>query len=222
MPAIKAQPYAHVMLIDGNDERGIDVGLLTKDTFPVRSIRTHVYDSDAAGVIFSRDCAEYEIGLPSGQSLWVLVNHFKSKGYGTPAENNAKRRRQAQRVRNIVEEHLANGHALVAVIGDMNDTPESEPLQPLLAASSPLRDVANHPQFDDGGRPGTHGNCAAGSKLDYILLSPALFGVMRAGAIERRGMWGGKNGTLWPRFEEVGQASHAASDHAGIWVDLDL
>ncbi|MCA3365145.1 MAG: endonuclease/exonuclease/phosphatase family protein [Roseomonas sp.] len=222
MPAIEAEPYAQVMLIDGNDDRGIDVGLLAKDGYPVRSIRTHVYDADAGGIIFSRDCAEYEIGLPSGQSLWVLVNHFKSKGYGTRANNDAKRRRQAQRVRDIVEARLAEGHAFVAVIGDLNDTPDSAPLQPLLAASSPLRDVADHPNFDDGGRPGTHGNCAAGSKLDYILLSPALFNVVRAGAIERRGMWGGKNGTLWPRFEEVEQALHAASDHAGLWVDLDL
>ena len=222
MPAIQAEPYAQVMLIDGNDDRGIDVGLLTKEGFPVRSIRTHIYDADDAGVIFSRDCAEYEIGLPSGQSLWVLINHFKSKGFGKPADNDAKRRRQAQRVRDIVAERLADGHDLVAVIGDLNDTPESTPLEPLLAAGSPLRDVADHPHFDDGGRPGTHGNCTAGTKLDYILLSPALFSLVRAGAIERRGMWGGKNGTLWPRFAEVSQAIHAASDHAGLWVDLDL
>jgi hypothetical protein len=28
---IKDAPYAHIMLIDGNDDRGIDVGLLTRE-----------------------------------------------------------------------------------------------------------------------------------------------------------------------------------------------
>src|SRR4051794_906492 len=30
--------YGHVMLVDGNDDRGIDVGLLTKDGYALRSI----------------------------------------------------------------------------------------------------------------------------------------------------------------------------------------
>jgi len=40
--------------------------------------------------------------------------------------------------------------------------------------------------------------------------------------VERRGMWGGKNGSLWPRFPEVTNADEAASDHAALWVDLDI
>jgi hypothetical protein len=33
-------------------------------------------------------------------------------------------------------------------------------------------------------------------------------------------MWGGVNGTLWPRFDELTSADQAASDHAALWVDL--
>ena len=58
LPRVGGTPYEHVMLIDGNDDRGIDVGLLTRAAFPIRSIVSHVYDTDAGGVIFSRDCAE--------------------------------------------------------------------------------------------------------------------------------------------------------------------
>ena len=86
--------YPHVMVIDGNDDRGIDVGLLTKPAFPIAGIRSHVDDTDTTGTIFSRDCPEYRIALPGGGQLTVLVNHFKSKlGGGTAA--NTKRRRQA-------------------------------------------------------------------------------------------------------------------------------
>lgn len=222
MPIVGASPYRHVMLIDGNDERGIDVGLLARAAHPIRSMRSHVDDRDEQGPIFSRDCPEYELALPGGGSLWLLVNHLKSKGYGRQADNDALRFRQAARIRELCEAHLAAGHVHLALVGDLNDTPASAPLAPLLGQGSPLRDASTHPAFDDGGRPGTHGHCTARSKIDYILLSPALFERMTAGGIERRGMWGGKNGTLWPRFPEVASAKDAASDHAAIWADVSL
>lgn len=214
--------YHHVMLVDGNDERGIDVGLLTRRDYPVLSIRSHVHDADAQGAIFSRDCAEYQIGLPSGKSLWLLLNHFKSKGYGEQAANNAKRKRQAQRVREIYDAHIAEGDDWLVMMGDLNEVPGNDPLTPLLRSGSTLRDVASHPKYDNGGRPGTHGNCTASGKFDYILLSPGLFDKVKAAGVERRGMWGGSNGRLWPHFAEVSRAEEAASDHAALWVELAI
>ncbi len=76
--------------------------------------------------------------------------------------------------------------------------------------------------FAHGGRPGTHGNCTASSKIDYILLSADLFVRIRSAGVERRGMWGGVNGTLWPHFPEVEKAMDAGSDHAALWVDIDV
>jgi hypothetical protein len=52
--------YPHVMLIDGNDDRGIDVGLLTRPAFPIRGIRSHVDDTDVDGEVFSRDCPTHQ------------------------------------------------------------------------------------------------------------------------------------------------------------------
>ena len=37
--------YRHIMLIDGNDERGIDVGLMTRADFPIETIRSNVSES---------------------------------------------------------------------------------------------------------------------------------------------------------------------------------
>src|SRR5262249_139784 len=90
MPQVGAAPFTHVMLIDGNDERGIDVGILSKAGFDIALMRSHVDDQDAKGTIFSRDCAEYEVHTPNGNTLLVLLNHFKNKGYGKPAESAAK------------------------------------------------------------------------------------------------------------------------------------
>jgi endonuclease/exonuclease/phosphatase family metal-dependent hydrolase len=214
--------YDHIMLIDGNDERGIDVGILTRGNHPIQSIRSHVDARDAGGVVFSRDCAEYEIRTPSGATVWVLLNHLKSKGYGKAAQNDAKRKRQATYVRALYDQHIGAGHSNVVVMGDFNDTPGNEALAPLLADGSTLKDISQHPGFSDGGRPGTYGNCTASNKIDYILLSPALFAVVASSGVERRGMWGGKNGTLWPHFPQVKSDKEAASDHAALWVDLNV
>jgi endonuclease/exonuclease/phosphatase family metal-dependent hydrolase len=220
LSGVGGTPYDFVMLIDGNDERGIDVGICTRAKFPIFEMRSHVEDRDADGVIFSRDCPEYCVHTPSGERLWVLVNHLKSKGFGLPKESSARRLRQATRVRAIYDDLLASGETLVAVVGDLNDTPDSDPLEPLLTSS--LKDISTHPNFDDGGRPGTYGNGTAGNKIDYVLLSPELFARATGGGIFRRGVWGGKNGDLWEHYPEMERAEHAASDHAAIWADLDL
>ena len=178
------------MLIDGNDDRGIDVALLTQAGYPLGTIRSHVDDTDDQGVVFSRDCPEYEVRTPGGHRLVVLVNHLKSKGYGSQAANNARRLRQAQRVADIYRRLRKDGVAYVAVLGDFNDTPTSAPLAPLLTGTD-LRDISTHPGFDDGGRPGTFGTCTAANQIDYILLSPALFAKTTGGGIYRMGAWGG-------------------------------
>ena len=219
---VGGQKYGHVMLIDGNDARGIDVGIMTRQSFDIKSIVSHVDDTDDQGKVFSRDCVEYEITTPSGNKLLVLVNHFKSKGYGSQQGNDAKRRRQAKRVREIYEKRLNEGFEFIAIAGDLNDTPDREPLKPLLGDGSNLIDIMNHPNFAGDGRQGTHGNGAEDSKLDYILMSPKLASKVQAGGIERRGVWGGKNGDLFPHFPEIEIAKDAASDHAALWVDLNM
>ena len=214
-------PFDHVMLVDGNDDRGIDVGIVTGARYEISTIRSHVDDADAGGQIFSRDCPEYTITTPSGQRLVLLINHLKSKGFGKTADNNARRERQATRVAQIYRRLRKDGEKNIAVLGDLNDIPGSAPLQPLLV-NTDLRDIATHPTFTSDGRPGTFANGTKSNKIDYILLSPALFKLVTGGAIFRRGVWGGKNGTLWPHYPTMTKASEAASDHAALYADINL
>ncbi|MGN7701298.1 endonuclease/exonuclease/phosphatase family protein [Cellulosimicrobium sp. 22601] len=214
--------YPHVMVIDGNDDRGIDVGLLTTRPYRIGSVRSHVDDRDSRGrLVFGRDCPEYAVELPDGGTLTVLVNHFKSKGYGTQAESDATRRRQATRTAAIYAGLRARGEENVVVVGDLNDTPSSTPLRPLLERTD-LRDVSEHPAFRGDGRPGTYGNGTASQKIDYVLLSPALFERTVGGSVFRKGVWGGANGTLFPHYDTMTSATHAASDHAALYADVDL
>ena len=219
LEAVGGSPYNHVMLIDGNDDRGIDVALMTRTGHEIVAIASHVDDTDAKGEIFSRDCPEYTIATPAGERIVLLVNHLKSKGFGRQSSSNNKRERQARRVAQIYRRLSADGQTNVIVLGDLNDTPGSAPLAPLLAKTD-LRDITTHPKFTSDGRPGTFGNGAASNKIDYILLSPPLFQRVNGGGIFRKGVWGGKNGTLFPHYPTITRAVEAASDHAAVYADI--
>jgi endonuclease/exonuclease/phosphatase family metal-dependent hydrolase len=121
---------------------------MSKDVFEFETAHTHIFDRrDNDQPIFSRDCPEYVIRTPGGNDVLVLGNHFKSKRGG----GDAQRRRQATRVRDIVNQRLA---AHPNLLGDLNDTPDSPTLAPLLK-ETPLEDISASPHFDDGGFPGT-------------------------------------------------------------------
>jgi len=222
LPARNGKPFAHVMVIDGNDERGIDVGLMTAEAFPIGNIRSHVDDKDADGkLIFSRDCPEFFLPLKNGETLLVLVNHLKSKGYGSKSSSDARRKKQAQRVKEIYEQRRKEGQKYIAITGDFNDTPDSQALKPLLQETD-LRDIFAHEKFDNGGYPGTWGNCNASNKLDYILLSPALWEKVKTGGVFRKGMWPGVRPAKWETYAELKKEVNAGSDHAAIWVEFDI
>lgn len=121
----------------------------------------------------------------------------------------------------IYESLRAARKQFVAVAGDFNDTPSSAPLRPLLQETD-LRDASAHPAFDDGGFAGTFGSCTAGNKIDYLLLSPALFARVQGGGVCRKGMWPGVKPVKWATFPEIKRPEDVASDHAALWVDADL
>ena len=216
-------PYDQVMLIDGNDDRGIDVGLLTRDDHSITEIRTHLYDADKAGVIFSRDCAEYHIRVRGTHHLVVLVNHFKSKGYGSKNDPIGARRRfrQAARLAAIYQDLRDRDLAHVAVLGDFNDTITSDALKPLVERTD-LRDVSEHPNFEWNGRKGTFKSGNEDDKIDYVLLSPELFALTTGGAVFRKGVYrGNRTKDPWDIFDTMTKPQHEASDHAAIYADID-
>jgi len=216
--------YDHVMLIDGNDDRGIDVGIMTRADFDITSIRSNVDLDDAVGEVFSRDCPQYAIRMPGGATVHVLVNHFKSQsGGGGP-----KRRRQATAVRGIVDGLVAQGEHVI-VLGDLNEGPaavgsQAANLAALFNNQSPLVDCYALPDFEVGNRPGTFDSCGIRNRLDYILISQSLVPSFAGGSVFRNGLWGSRvtRPTNWETYPDMTRSSEQASDHAAVFVDIDL
>jgi endonuclease/exonuclease/phosphatase family metal-dependent hydrolase len=212
--------YAHNLLVDGNDDRGIDVGLFSQ--FEIRSVRSHIDDTytDKKGQlqrVFSRDCPEFEVALPSGKPVWILCNHFKSKGYGSQAANNSKRTQQAKRVRKILGRfNLATDYVVVA--GDLNDTPNSQPLKPLLDTPNLFDLLASNKL---SGPRWTYQD--AKDQIDYLLVSKALRDTLKKAGIERRGIFSADNFKgKFPHFPEVTGKVTQASDHAAVWAEFAI
>ena len=72
--------YPHVMVIDGNDQRGIDVGVMSR--YPINGIRSHVDDLNPNGERNVRATSEYVIELSDTKRIVIIPNHFKSKRGG--------------------------------------------------------------------------------------------------------------------------------------------
>jgi endonuclease/exonuclease/phosphatase family metal-dependent hydrolase len=222
--------YAHALLIDGNDPRGIDVAVLSN--FPITRIRTHIDDTSPGGngrpeKIFSRDCLEVTFDI-SGTPLTLYVNHLKSQYRDNPA----RRLLQAQTVAELIQERFGPGAntGLFAVVGDFNQVPGDASLAPLTRAAwltGPIADLPPDQQwthvYESGGR------VRSVSQLDYILLSQELASRHRGGAIiERRGLarYSGLNAyypDTAPRIlRTVGAPGTEASDHCPVFVDIEV
>jgi len=225
--------YRHVALIEGNDRRLIDVGVLSK--LPLGAITSHqtaTHPDDPVRPVFGRDLLEVEVLKANGNRLFTLYNnHLKSHfvPFGEdPVQGaldaNARRRRQAETVSRIVSARQRAGAKFV-ILGDMNDPPDSADLAPMLTVDNrPLSNGLSNavetrpPKTETAGQgPGpqtanwTHRFNPPGpefpryEQFDQIWLSDSLAPRLQSAHIDRRTKHGGDG-----------------SDHDPAWVVLDL
>jgi endonuclease/exonuclease/phosphatase family metal-dependent hydrolase len=191
-------------LLEGNDPRGIDLGLLSiKELRPVtRSHAHHTFDSldlyaddrlegghiNPSDRVFRRDCLEAEFEV-SGQPLTLFVCHFKSQAGGGWAKerNDGIRSAEARAVRKIIEAKFDDpANANWIILGDLNESawttksidrdPRRVNLNTLELA--PLLDGFAHNAIEQADKMErwTHYYAADNkySQLDYILVSPKI------------------------------------------------
>ncbi|GKW32421.1 endonuclease/exonuclease/phosphatase family protein [Pectobacterium versatile] len=223
-----------VMIDSPNDPRGIDVACLTR--YRISQLRTHIFDAGKQfDPVFSRDCLEVTLDACLKQPIYILCNHFKSQSGQTEEERQRgaqKRRDQSERVAEIVQQTYDLKKDYVVILGDLNED-SSNPWQSLAPLFS-LPDL--HPVIDperpekerytyyfSGGKKGARLN-----QLDYIFLSAPLHQAVVAWGIERRGIYNidkiaAKEGAepVIP-LPEVTSWDTAASDHAALWVEVDI
>ena len=207
--------YRHLLLVDGNDERGIDVSLATN--LEVEWMRSHAHErTDYMGndtATFSRDCLVVRMKAPDGKPLTILVNHLKSMGYSPDADplSNKRRLGQAKRVAELTDLHdLQNEYVIVA--GDLNSEPDSPSLEPLVTKQG-LHDVNLELDKDERGTFRT-----GKQQLDYLFVSDALHPKLKSVHIERRGIYTKTK----PHYEEVKSMRDQASDHGAVVAEFQL
>jgi endonuclease/exonuclease/phosphatase family metal-dependent hydrolase len=208
--------YEYILLIDGNDERGIDVSLMSR--LPVLWLCSHIQEktmyNDNQVPTFSRDCLEAQIKLAEGKMLHLMVNHFKSMGYSpqNDPQSNRRRRGQVQRVAELLDAHNLQ-QEYVVVAGDFNSPADSPSLSPLLQKDG-LYNV--NLELEESQR-GTYRT--GKGQLDYLLVSNALKACLQNVYIERRGMFSAKK---WPHYDTVTGRRTEASDHSAVVADFRL
>lgn len=235
--------YAHILLIDSHDPRLIDIGILSKHE--IIDVKTHMdepYD-DQSGYLFSRDCVEVTFLIKdggTGKTFTIFANHLKSKLADDEEQRekaDQKRLAQAKRVVEIIKERFGNDYpnASFAVMGDFNDTPDSDYVTPLVAKLG-LKNVVE--RLDQNDR-WTHWWKSKNrvSQIDYILLPQKLEGKSTSAPyIERRGISNARKTSYFEgndgdkgasvkfdfnRFPEVSDKIDA-SDHCPLFFDLIL
>jgi endonuclease/exonuclease/phosphatase family metal-dependent hydrolase len=215
--------YRHLVLVEGNDDRLIDVGVISRLPIgAVSSWRHRTYGNrPRSRPIFSRDLLQVDVLAETRNRvlLTIYVNHLKSRLARNPQERragNQRRKRQAETIAAIIAERPPPGPFVV--LGDLNDTPEASRLRPLrdLGLINGLADpdeTGGPYPADDPDQPRTKAwthRFRAERRTDYelfdqIWLSPDLRSKQTAAWIQRRTTRGGD-----------------ATDHDPAAVRLDL
>jgi endonuclease/exonuclease/phosphatase family metal-dependent hydrolase len=224
--------YPHVILVEGNDPRLIDVGVLSR--YPIGQVVSHQTEPDPISPVrplFGRDLLRVDILNPSRtKRLFTVFNSHLKSNFIDPLEhrteaqkeaarvrNNERRQRQAEATRRIIEDETRPNSKYV-VLGDMNDDPDSEFLAPLLQGRLKLVDALVEVEETRDSKPETLGS-QPGPRwtsrykksglppehrlFDQIWVSPQLKTRVDRSFIDRRTKHGG-NG----------------SDHDPAWVTL--
>ena len=238
----KFKPNKGIVSLPSNDFRGIDLGLLS--ALPIGRVTSHRFNEfktpeKGKNVRFSRDCLQIEIYDRDRKEILVTVFlcHFKSKysrydknkqpkKYDDEQKRSAdKRQGEAEEVIRIVKSTISNlKEARFVILGDLNDTPNSAALAPLIATNNSLKLVNStslisqteksdefnlrKPRPRDTYRwkrkdKMTGKTIYTCSQIDYILVSPALWKLSRSAKVMNNPIGGG-------------------SDHFLSWVEFDI
>lgn len=222
--------YPYQVLVEGNDRRFIDIGILSKLPMgQITSWQQTVHPDDPSQKVFGRDLLQVEV-LSANRSLKLFTlfnNHLKSHytdwrvedETAAQKENDARRTRQADMIAEIVKSQTDSDSRFI-IIGDMNDPPNSPCLEPFTAdqelglVNALENPVETQPPRPDDPMPTspawTHryketGKPAKYELYDQIWLCPSLATKQTEAWIDRR-------------------KTHTAdgSDHDPAWIKLSL
>ncbi|MCM4156148.1 MULTISPECIES: hypothetical protein [unclassified Christiangramia] len=229
LPKFDCEPFKDSFVVQGNDKRGQEIGILTRKGFEIQSVRSHIFDVSLSGrKIFNKDLLEYKIRTKEKNTIFILAAHFQE----TRKDNDLSgifRREQAENVAEIYKKLLAEGKENIAIVGTLNAASFCNTLMPLLQETN-LSDITRHHSFNvefDKGIDAGYYSLGAYQKgvnikqKDYLLLSPELFAKLKKCGLNRRGVWPEKR-PMWSIYPNIQRKNQAASEHPAVWVELDI
>ena len=167
--------YEHIVHYEGNDERGIDVCLLSRvPVGPVVSYR-HLRFQDAAGNWrrFQRDLLRVKLEPIAGKPFEAWVVHLKSN-YGGRQAAEPIRLAEANKIRELVDHELAvNPNAQFVICGDFNDTFDSLTLRTIRGTLTGKQLACFCNELSEDKRI-TYNKEPYREMIDFILCSPKL------------------------------------------------
>lgn len=196
--------YRYFAVLPTNADRGINVGVMSRLPIERTAIYRHAelkLPGDERTWQFARGLLQVTVDVPGEEHLELFVVHFKSRrdSDGDPNSRSWRLAEQTEAARiigGILEE---DPKALVAMVGDFNDTPETPGIAALLGTG--LKDA--HAGLSEAQRI-TYLREPYRTTIDYVLVSPALAGEMV------------------PRSARVLNETDPGSDHAPVAATFDL
>ncbi len=235
--------FDRLVLLDGNDPRGIDVGLLLRRGLSVEleNVRTHADDALAGGylpgsnrlstkilaaAVYSRDCLEVDLKVGT-KPLTLLLNHFKAQDVDSKTKTDKSTQRrldQAKHAAGLVKLAQQRGR-LPIVLGDFNKDsrdPAYDGSLDALVKNPALYDP--FPDFLPAGEIWSHyySGDRKISRLDYVLLDKALKPAVKAADFFREGLTPKCKQYTGERLETLTKDGEEASDHCPTSVTLEL
>jgi endonuclease/exonuclease/phosphatase family metal-dependent hydrolase len=171
-------------------DTNIHVSVLSK--FPIVARHPHTNDEfllDGKRLRVERGFAEVEIRAATNFTFTLIAGHLKSKLATPNADQAEERLGEARVLRGIIDEHFkANPNAKLIVLGDFNDTKNSDAIKAIIGRGK-FKLADTRPTERNGDNAFTeniyheprdvtwtyfYGLDDTYSRIDYILLSPAM------------------------------------------------
>jgi len=223
------KPFQQTFVVQGNDKRGQEIGVLTRNGYQLKSVRSHIYDLNCQGeIVFDKDLVEYEILTAKGNSIWILATHLQEQ---TEDKNFSDEIRigQIEKIAEVYNHLYSEGKKHIAVIGTLNAVSYCYSLSPLLLKTN-LKDVTKHPSFNvdfDKGKDAGYYSLGAYrmgvniKQKDYLLVSPELFTKVIGSGLNRKGIWPEKR-PMFSVYPNMSHKNHSASEHPAIWGEIEI
>jgi predicted extracellular nuclease len=197
---------SYPVAVIGETGRGasIDVAVLAQgelvDTLGYRE-ENSLERPDGSRTEFAREFLRVDLDI-DGKEVIVFSAHFISK---SGEDDPGRRIAEARAARDIVEQ-VASDHddALVVFGGDLNDTPDSEPLEALTGDDGFLR-VAQEKSLEETFTYVYRGNA---DSIDHLLLAPTSGGAYVGGSVRS--------------VHDRNPAGYGGSDHGALVADFEM